>query len=151
LERRIVTTLSPVYGGFALARTEDLGILFIRGALPGEEVEVRLGERKKDYAFADTIRVLSPSPYRVDPPCVYFGECGGCQLQHAAYLYQVEMKRGVLEEAFRRSGERTSSRRWRPSGRSSATGSAGSSRPTAKGSVSSRSGRAAWWPFRGAR
>ncbi len=104
MERRIVTTLSPVYGGFALARTEDLGILFIRGALPGEEVEVRLGERKKDYAFADTIRVLSPSPYRVDPPCVYFGECGGCQLQHAAYLYQVEMKRGVLEEAFRRIG-----------------------------------------------
>lgn len=104
MERRIVTTLTPVYGGFALARTEELGILFIRGALPGEQVEVRLGERKKDYAFADTIQVLSPSPYRVDPPCAYFGECGGCQLQHAAYPYQVEMKRGVLEEAFRRIG-----------------------------------------------
>ncbi|MBE0603190.1 MAG: class I SAM-dependent RNA methyltransferase [Deltaproteobacteria bacterium] len=104
MERRIVTTLTPVYGGYALARTEELGVLFIRGALPGEEVEVRLGERKKDYAFADTIRVVSPSPYRVDPPCVYFGECGGCQLQHAAYLYQVEMKRGVLQEAFRRIG-----------------------------------------------
>jgi 23S rRNA (uracil1939-C5)-methyltransferase len=104
LERRIVTTLTPVYGGFALARTDELGILFIRGALPGEKVEVRLGERKKDYAFADTIQVLSPSPYRVDPPCPYFGECGGCQLQHAAYPYQIEMKRGVLEEAFRRIG-----------------------------------------------
>jgi 23S rRNA (uracil1939-C5)-methyltransferase len=104
VERRIVTTLTPVYGGYALARTEDMGVLFIRGALPGEEVEVRLGERKKDYAFADTIRVVSPSPYRVDPPCVYFGDCGGCQIQHAAYPFQLEMKRGVLEEAFRRIG-----------------------------------------------
>ncbi len=104
MERRIVTTLSPVYGGYALARTQDLGVLFIRGALPGEKVEVRLGQRKKDYAFADTILVLSPSPYRVDPPCRYFGECGGCQLQHAAYGHQLEMKRAVLQEAFRRIG-----------------------------------------------
>jgi 23S rRNA (uracil1939-C5)-methyltransferase len=104
MERRIVTTLSPVYGGYALARTEDLGVLFIRGALPGEKVEVRLMERKKDYAFADTLQVLSPSPYRVDPPCRYFGECGGCQLQHASYGYQIDMKRLVLQEAFRRIG-----------------------------------------------
>jgi 23S rRNA (uracil1939-C5)-methyltransferase len=104
LERRIVTTLAPVYGGYALARTEETGVLFIRGALPGEKVEVRLGQRKKDYAFADVIEVISPSPYRVDPPCAYFGECGGCQLQHAAYGFQLEMKRGILQEAFRRIG-----------------------------------------------
>jgi 23S rRNA (uracil1939-C5)-methyltransferase len=104
MERRIVKTLSPVYGGYALARTEEFGVLFIRGALPGEEVEVRLGQRKKDYAFADTIQVMSPSPYRVDPPCRYFGECGGCQLQHATYPHQLEMKRWVLQEAFRRIG-----------------------------------------------
>ncbi|MEW6721043.1 MAG: class I SAM-dependent RNA methyltransferase [Thermodesulfobacteriota bacterium] len=104
MQRRIVTTLSPVYGGYALARTEDFGVLFIRGALPGEKVEVRLGQRKKDYAFAETIQVLSPSPFRVDPPCRYFGDCGGCQIQHATYPHQLEMKRGVLQEAFRRIG-----------------------------------------------
>jgi len=105
VERRIVTTLAPVYGGYALARDEDLGILFIRGALPGEKVEVKLGQRKKDYAFGDVLQIISPSPFRVDPPCAYFGECGGCQLQHAAYPYQLEMKRGILEEAFRRIGK----------------------------------------------
>ncbi|MCL2102739.1 MAG: class I SAM-dependent RNA methyltransferase [Syntrophorhabdaceae bacterium] len=104
MERRTVTTLAPVYGGYALAREEDIGILFIRGALPGEEVEIKLGQRKKDYAFGDTLRIISPSPYRVDPQCAYFGVCGGCQLQHAAYPYQLEMKRWVLEEAFRRIG-----------------------------------------------
>jgi 23S rRNA (uracil1939-C5)-methyltransferase len=41
----------------------------------------------------------------VDPPCEVFGECGGCQLQHADYAYQLEMKREILREAFRRIGK----------------------------------------------
>ncbi len=97
-----VETLSPVYGGYALARTERVGVLFVRFALPGETVEVRLGERKRDYGFAETVAVLSPSRHRVSPPCGVFGVCGGCQLQHASYPYQLEMKREVLREAFRR-------------------------------------------------
>jgi len=102
-ERRMtVTTISPVHGGFALARPEGMGVVFVRWALPGEVVSVRLVERKRDYAFADAVEVLSPSPHRVDPPCDVFGECGGCRLQHAAYPYQREMKREILREAFRR-------------------------------------------------
>jgi 23S rRNA (uracil1939-C5)-methyltransferase len=104
VERRIVTTISPVYGGYALARVEGMGVLFVRWALPGETVEVRIGQRKKDYAFAETIDVLAPSPYRVDAPCEVFGKCGGCQIQHGSYAYQLEMKRWVLQEAFRRIG-----------------------------------------------
>jgi 23S rRNA (uracil1939-C5)-methyltransferase len=99
-----VTTAAPVHGGYALARAEGVGVLFVRWALPGEEIRVRLGARKRDYAFAETVEVLSPSPHRVDPPCEVFGDCGGCQIQHAAYPYQLEMKREVLREAFRRIG-----------------------------------------------
>lgn len=99
-----VTTVSPVYGGYALARVPGTGVLFVRGALPGEEVRVRVGERKRDYAFADAAEILSPSPHRVEPPCEVFGTCGGCQLQHASYPYQLEMKRAILQEAFRRIG-----------------------------------------------
>ena len=99
-----VTAGAPVYGGYSLARAEGIGVLFVRGALPGEEVRVRIGERKRDYAFAEAVEILSPSPHRVQPPCEVFGECGGCQLQHAAYPYQLSMKRDVLREAFRRIG-----------------------------------------------
>jgi 23S rRNA (uracil1939-C5)-methyltransferase len=99
-----VTTVSAVHGGYALARAEGIGALFVRGALPGEEVRVRIGERKRDYAFAEAVEILSPSPHRADPPCEVFGECGGCQLQHAGYPYQREMKRDILQEAFRRIG-----------------------------------------------
>jgi 23S rRNA (uracil1939-C5)-methyltransferase len=100
-----VTTGSPVHGGYVLARPEGMGVLFVRWALPGEVVSVRLVERKREYAFAEAVEVLSPSPHRVDPPCEVFGECGGCQLQHADYPYQREMKMEILREAFRRIGK----------------------------------------------
>jgi 23S rRNA (uracil1939-C5)-methyltransferase len=100
-----VTTDSPVHGGYVLARPDGMGVLFVRWALPGEVVSVRIVERKRDYAFAEAVEVLSPSPRRVDPPCEVFGECGGCQLQHADYPYQLEMKREILREAFRRIGK----------------------------------------------
>ena len=103
--RMTVTTGAPVHGGYVLARPEGMGVLFVRWALPGEVVSVRLVERKREYAFAEAVEVLSPSPRRVDPPCEVFGECGGCQLQHAEYPYQLEMKREILREAFRRIGK----------------------------------------------
>ena len=100
-----VTTGAPVHGGYALARPEGMGVLFVRWALPGEVVSVRLVGRKRGYAFAEAVEVFSPSPRRVDPPCQVFGECGGCRLQHADYPYQLEMKREILREAFRRIGK----------------------------------------------
>jgi 23S rRNA (uracil1939-C5)-methyltransferase len=100
-----VTTVSPVHGGYALARPEGMGVLFVRWALPGEVVSVRLVERKREYAFAEAVEILSSSPHRVVPPCEVFGKCGGCQLQHADYPYQLEMKREILREAFRRIGK----------------------------------------------
>ncbi len=63
---------------------------------------MRLVERRRDFAFAEAVEILSGSPHRVDPPCEVFGECGGCQLQHAGYPYQLEMKREILRESFHR-------------------------------------------------
>jgi 23S rRNA (uracil1939-C5)-methyltransferase len=52
--------------------------------LPGELVEI------------DPLRILEPSPERVTPPCPHFGVCGGCQLQHAAYPAQLDLKAAQL-------------------------------------------------------
>jgi len=50
--------------------------------------------------------VIEASPHRVAAPCPYFGACGGCQLQHASYAHQLELKRQVVEEAWARAGLR---------------------------------------------
>lgn len=93
---------TPVYGGFVIGRAE--GVVFIKGALPGETVEVEITEKKKDYSIALVNEVLEPSPSRVEPPCSSFGICGGCQLQHISYAEQVLMKNSVLKDALKRLG-----------------------------------------------
>jgi 23S rRNA (uracil1939-C5)-methyltransferase len=74
----------------------------IKGAIPGETVEVRIDEDRKDYSTATVLRVLEPSPDRVSPPCGYFGTCGGCHLQFISYPHQIKLKEEVLKSSLRR-------------------------------------------------
>ena len=60
-------------------------VVFIRGAIPGELVNVRVTKSKKDWMEADVTEVLQPSPNRVQPFCIHYGKCGGCQWQHMHY------------------------------------------------------------------
>src|SRR5216683_4831408 len=67
---------------------------------------MRWGGKQGGVAVATTTRVVEASPHRVTPKCPHFGDCGGCQLQHAAYAHQLELKRQVVEEAWARAGLR---------------------------------------------
>ena len=101
----ILRPSSPAHGGAAVAR-DDGKVWLVNYALPGEVVEAEPRGRQGGVAVAAATRVLEPSPHRVVPPCPYFGACGGCQLQHAAYQHQLELKRQVVEEAWSRAGLR---------------------------------------------
>jgi len=61
--------------------------------LPGERVIVAVLERREGHIDGRTLHVLRPSPDRVEPPCPYFGTCGGCQWQHVTYERQLAYKR----------------------------------------------------------
>ncbi|HXX57782.1 MAG TPA: class I SAM-dependent RNA methyltransferase [Thermodesulfovibrionales bacterium] len=93
---------SPVYGGYAIGR--DGKVVFIRGAIPGELVEVAIEEKKKDYSIATARNILEPSPSRREAPCRVFGLCGGCQLQFVEYEGQVSMKEEIIRDTMRRIG-----------------------------------------------
>lgn len=104
-----LTIEKAIYGGDGLAHlpasTNRPGkAVFVPLTLPGERVEARLLEVKSNFARAEAMRILTESPQRTTPQCPYFGECGGCQYQHAQYETQLAMKREILRETLKRAG-----------------------------------------------
>ncbi|MDA8168077.1 MAG: class I SAM-dependent RNA methyltransferase [Nitrospiraceae bacterium] len=91
---------TPVYGGYVIARND--GVIFVKGALPGETIDAEVIEKRKDYSIALAREVIEPSSFRVEPECPYFGLCGGCHLQHIAYDEQVSMKSAIISDSMRR-------------------------------------------------
>ena len=89
--------------GEGLARV-DGWVVFIPGALPGEKIVAHVWHNSANFSRADLVRVVVPSPHRVQPRCDLFGECGGCQYQNLAYPQQLEWKRKQVAEAFERLG-----------------------------------------------
>ncbi|HEY4608802.1 MAG TPA: TRAM domain-containing protein [Ilumatobacteraceae bacterium] len=93
-------------GGDAIARLADGRVVFVRGALPGESVEIDILQSKKDFARGEVIQVLEASASRVEPPCpAYHAGCGGCTWQHVAPAAQLGLKVAVVTEALRRTGK----------------------------------------------
>ena len=92
-----------VHGGKGLAHDGSLAI-FVEGVLPGESVRIQLERVKKGYAEGRLLEVVTPSPHRTDAPCPVYGQCGGCQLQHASPTAQLELKRSILTETLVRLG-----------------------------------------------
>jgi len=89
--------------GKSLARRDGY-VVFVAGAVPGDRVRARVFKRKKNYAEARLLEVLTPSPLRTEPRCEYFGVCGGCKWQHVDYAAQCEAKRQSVAEALAHHG-----------------------------------------------
>lgn len=79
-------------------------VVFVRGALPGEECRVLIEHVGHRAAWARIERLLVPSPDRVEPDCPYYGRCGGCQTRHMTYTQELRFKAGKVREALKRIG-----------------------------------------------
>jgi len=109
-ERFTVTVGRIAHGGHVVARlpAPESRVVFVRHALPGEQVEIVLTEGTDGDRFwrADAVAVLQPSPDRVEAPCPYAGpgRCGGCDFQHVALPAQRVLKADVVREQLVRLG-----------------------------------------------
>ena len=84
--------------------------LFVKDALIGDVAEVKVMKAKKNYGYARLMKLVSPSPDRVEPVCPVARQCGGCQIQALSYEKQLEFKNnkvrgnliriGGFEESF---------------------------------------------------
>ena len=78
--------------------------IFIRGALPGEAVQFRTIQSRKQYDEGSVIAFTNPNPNRVAPHCQHFDICGGCSMQHLNHAAQIEHKQTVLLEQLQHIG-----------------------------------------------
>ena len=104
-QRVSVTIERLVFQGDGLGRLPDGRVIFVPSTAPGDEVEARVEEDRGHFVRGTPVRILAASPIRTDPPCRYFGTCGGCQWQHVAYPAQLEWKQRMLEEILVRVGK----------------------------------------------
>ena len=79
----------------------DNWVVFVPFTLPGERVRARIYRNEKNCSMADLVKVLTPSPDRVQPQCPLFGYCGGCQYQHLAYPAQLAWKTAQVADLLR--------------------------------------------------
>lgn len=97
-------------------KIEDMGVdgegigkaegitLFVKDAVIGDVVRVKVMKMKKSYGYARLCEVVTPSPYRVKPLCPASRPCGGCQLQALSYEKQLEFKENKVRNNLRRIG-----------------------------------------------
>lgn len=78
--------------------------VFVPNALIEEEIEYKLIKVKKNFAIGKLLEVKNKSKDRVEPTCVYYYKCGGCQLQHMTYQAQLNMKKEQVVNLFHRKG-----------------------------------------------
>ncbi|HEX7318279.1 MAG TPA: class I SAM-dependent RNA methyltransferase [Pyrinomonadaceae bacterium] len=88
-------------GGVGLAHAEGQ-TLFVALAAPGDLARVRVESLRGRAAFASIVEVLEPSNVRVEPPCPYFGRCGGCDFQQLNYEAQLAAKADIIRDSLRR-------------------------------------------------
>ncbi len=78
--------------------------LFVKDAVVGDVVEARIVKPQKNFAYARLEKVLTPSPFRVEPKCAFHRQCGGCQLQTLSYEKQLEFKQNKIRNNLIRIG-----------------------------------------------
>ena len=98
-----------IFGGRGLGRVNGLA-MFVEGAVPGDEVRVRVLKKRKNHADARLLEVTAPSAFRVEPPCRYSGFCGGCTWQFLDYEKQLLFKREHVVESLEHIGQLTNIR-----------------------------------------
>ena len=78
--------------------------LFVKDAVIGDVIEARITKCKKNYGYARVEKVVTPSPFRVEPKCPFHRQCGGCQIQAMSYERQLAYKQNKVRNHLQRIG-----------------------------------------------
>ena len=98
-----LTIEKMAYGAHGIGRIDDF-VVFVRSAVPGDRITARIYKKKRAYAEAEIVELITPSPDREKPLCPFSGYCGGCQWQQIRYEKQLQYKREQVKESLEHIG-----------------------------------------------
>lgn len=79
--------------------------IFVKGAIKGEKVRIKITKVNKNFAFGRLIEVIEEAKDRSEPICSNYKRCGGCQMQHLSYEAQLEFKKQKVVDCIERIGK----------------------------------------------
>lgn len=80
----------------------DNQVIFVPLSAPGDVLKVKITKKSKNFCEAEILEIKSPSKDRIQAPCPYYGECGGCNFQHIRYPQQLEIKNSLVLETLKK-------------------------------------------------
>ncbi|MDO4343610.1 MAG: 23S rRNA (uracil(1939)-C(5))-methyltransferase RlmD [Eubacteriales bacterium] len=92
--------------GIGIGRADGT-VLFVKDTITGDTVEAKIMKMKKTYGYARLMRIITPSPWRVQPVCPVARKCGGCQIQEMDYQAQLRFKEQKVRSNLERIGKFT--------------------------------------------
>jgi 23S rRNA (uracil1939-C5)-methyltransferase len=87
--------------GFGIGFTEAI-TFFVPLTAPGDLVTAEISRQKGRIAWGEAVEIIEGGPQRIEPPCKYYGVCGGCDMQHLNYTAQLEAKKEIVRDCLRR-------------------------------------------------
>lgn len=81
---------------------KDGKTIFVPNAITNETIEAEIESGKNNICHAKNLSIIKKSEFRATPLCKYYGECGGCDLQHLNYEKTLDFKKNQIKLAFKK-------------------------------------------------
>ena len=95
-EKYIVDIMDQGYEGEGIARIDNFTI-FVEGGIKGEKCEILIVKVTSSYAYGKLEKIIEKSKNRVEPDCLTYKRCGGCNLRHIEYEETLNLKRNMVQ------------------------------------------------------
>ncbi len=89
--------------GYGVCRHENY-VIFVLGCATGDKAEIKMLKVLKNFGYGKLVKLITPSPIRIENECPSFPSCGGCVFRHIEYAEELKIKKSIVEHNFKSIG-----------------------------------------------
>lgn len=80
----------------------DNKITFVPKTVSGDIINLEITKSHKNYNEAKLLKIVKPSPDRIEYKCPYYNKCGGCNIANLEYTNQLKYKKEKVINIFKK-------------------------------------------------